>query len=56
MAKNFMILLQILLEYTNLSGNPQYADTLNKMRTILAEGWTASLPPVYQLQPFYRDA
>jgi hypothetical protein len=32
-------------EYTNLAKNPQYATTLNQMRTILAQGWTSSVPP-----------
>ena len=31
-------------EYTNLATNATYAAVLNNMRTILAEGWTKSLP------------
>ncbi|QEC65994.1 sulfatase-like hydrolase/transferase [Panacibacter ginsenosidivorans] len=32
-------------EYTNLAGNAAYTSVLKMMRTILAEGWTKSLPP-----------
>jgi hypothetical protein len=42
-------------EYTNLANNTNYAAVLNQMRTILAEGWKKSLPPVYKLKTFYRD-
>ncbi len=42
-------------EYTNLAGNTAYSTVLDEMRTILAEGWEKSLPPVYSLLSFYRD-
>ena len=42
-------------EYTNLAGNPQYASALSNMRTILAEGWTKSVPPLCAIKTFYRD-
>ena len=42
-------------EYTNLADNINYQEALNEMRTILAEGWEKSLPPVYPLLTFYRD-
>lgn len=32
-------------EYTNLAGKPEYANVLEQMRTILAEGWKKSTPP-----------
>ncbi len=38
-------------EYTNLINNPAYADTLNEMRTILANGWSQYLPQ----RVFYKD-
>lgn len=43
-------------EYTNLVTNTAYAKILDSMRTILAEGWTKSLPPTYTLHTFYKDA
>jgi iduronate 2-sulfatase len=43
-------------EYTNLITNPQYAIVLEDMRKILADGWTKSLPPVYKIKTFYKDA
>lgn len=43
-------------EWTNLAINhPEYTDTLNNMRTLLQDGWTASVPPVYSRFPFYKD-
>lgn len=42
-------------EYTNLAHNTRYATVLNQMRTILADGWKKSLPPVYKLKRFYKD-
>lgn len=38
-------------EYTNLVTNAAYADTLTKMRTIFAEGWTKYVPQ----RVFYKD-
>lgn len=32
-------------EYTNLAANPAYLSVLIRMRKILAQGWTRSLPP-----------
>lgn len=43
-------------EYTNLAANAAYATVLDSMRTILAEGWTKSVPPKYSLKTFYKDA
>lgn len=43
------------MEITNIAGNPAYADTLNKMRTILAAGWAGAKPPVYTRNTFFRD-
>ncbi len=44
-------------EYTNLVTNPAYLTALNNMRTILADGWTKSLPPACTtMKTFYRDA
>jgi uncharacterized sulfatase len=40
-------------QYTNLVTNPAYLETLKKMRRILADGWTSSLPPVYLQNYFY---
>jgi hypothetical protein len=42
-------------EYNNLAKDPQYATVLNQMRTILAEGWTASMPPACSPKTFYHD-
>jgi uncharacterized sulfatase len=43
-------------EYTNLAGNPQYLDTLKRMRRLLAKGWQGVNPPSYKKTLFYRDA
>lgn len=43
-------------EYTNLATNAAYATILKQMRTILAQGWTASVPPKYLLHTYYKDA
>lgn len=37
-------------EYTNLVTNPDYAKSLDKMRRILAQGWTKSIPPNSAIQ------
>lgn len=44
-------------EWTNLAINhPEFIDSLNKMRDLLAGGWEAALPPAYPKKYFYKDA
>ncbi len=43
-------------EYTNLAENhPEVVDSLNMMRILFNEGWTAHQPPSYNTNVFYKD-
>jgi uncharacterized sulfatase len=43
-------------EYTNLAINhPEALDSLNMMRSLFNQGWTAHKPPVYTKSVYYKD-